>query len=101
ANDASVTVNGNNNGEGNAFSGFAASLGLSSGLFEQLGDDNGLTFNAMGNMNAFATRQDGSANSISGSQNGNSNQVAVLQVGSANLASFSQSGNGNNAAISQ
>ncbi len=97
----SVTINGNNNGEANSFTGFAASLGLSSGLFDQMGTDNGLTFIATGNMNAFATKQDGTSNAINGSQSGDSNQVAVLQTGSSNMASFSQSGTGNNAAISQ
>ena len=101
SNEAMVTINGNDNGQANPLTGVAGGLGLDSGIFAQFGTDNALTFNAMGNMNAFATKQDGSDNTINGSQNGDSNQVAVLQVGSTNLASFSQSGNGNNAAISQ
>ena len=96
-----VTISGDDNGQANAFSGAADTLGLDSGIFAQFGTDNALTFNAMGNMNAFATKQQGSDNTITGSQTGDMNQVAVLQVGSTNLASFSQAGNGNNAAISQ
>lgn len=101
SNDATVTVTGNDNGQANAFDGLAATLGLSSGVVSQMGNDNALTFDSMGDKNAFGLSQLGNDNAITGSQNGDMNQVAVAQVGNSNVANFSQNGNGNNAAISQ
>lgn len=107
-NTASLTIAGSFNGGANAFgANVAGDLGLTAGLMHQVGDDNAITHDVLGDNNVFAFKQDtlgGAGNTIIGSQNntgGAGNQVAVLQMGGGNMASFSQMGGGNVAGISQ
>lgn len=101
SNDANVMITGNDNGQANAFSGAAGSLGLASGIFSQAGDDNVVSFDLLGDFNAFAVSQNGNSNGATATVTGNSNQMAVLQSGNNNSAFATQTGNGNNAGISQ
>lgn len=110
SNEASVTIDGNNNGDGRVFgdplSGqalFAASFSPNweRGVLRQIGNDNVASLTQYGSGNTFGTLQDGALNSISGMQDGVDNQVAVLQLGNGNSTTYSQVGTGNNAGIVQ
>ncbi|KPP87973.1 MAG: Curlin associated repeat [Rhodobacteraceae bacterium HLUCCO07] len=109
-NEAGLMIDGDNNGGAATLAGvadtLATSLGLTSGLMEQYGNDNSIDLDIYGDSNAFALRQGeelapGDNNEISGTVTGSSNSVAVAQAGSSNTASFNQNGAGNSTSISQ
>jgi hypothetical protein len=101
-NSATVIVDGDRNGGFGAFGlNAAGNVGLTAGLFEQIGDGNSLNATVAGNNNVFATKQSGDDNSISHSVVGNGNQFAILQTGNGNVSVTSQIGTGNVIGVSQ
>ncbi|MCA0922094.1 hypothetical protein [Pseudooceanicola nanhaiensis] len=110
SNDASVSIDGNNNGDGlvygdpltgQALVAASFSANWERGVVRQFGVLNVAELIQIGSGNTFGTLQEGSDNSITGSQNGVNNQVAVLQLGNGNSTTYSQIGTGNNAGIVQ
>lgn len=95
-----LNIDGNRNGLG-TLSGDAGSIGLTSGVIIQDGNNNLFDTTITGNRNLFASEQTGNGNVIDVAVDGNRNQFAALQNGNSNVVNLTQTGNGNNAGITQ
>jgi hypothetical protein len=96
-----VSVTGDLNGGGAAFTGAALLSGLQPGSLMQDGEGNMMALSVIGSQNLFAMVQKGSFNAIDAHISGAGNQAAVIQAGMNNHLAFSQSGTGNIISVSQ
>ncbi|MEL7300195.1 MAG: hypothetical protein AAFM92_07400 [Pseudomonadota bacterium] len=96
-----LEIIGDNNNAGSLF-GTAASLGLTAGVFDQIGSSNSADIDVFSSSNAFATLQNGASNTIMASvSGGDGNSFGIVQMGASNMAALTQIGGGNTAGISQ
>lgn len=100
-NSMSVSITGDLNGGGAAFTGAALLSGLQPGSLTQDGQGNTMALSVIGSHNLFAMSQTGASNAIDAHISGAGNQAAVIQAGMNNHLAFSQSGIGNIISVSQ